>query len=304
MGGGRKSQRKSTFGSNRRPGPVGGVEDPFPSRSAGELIIEDFDPEDSDWQQLADASDVFIKRAKPKTQADRTLNLDARIKEDAGLSTRGSTSSKLFLELGIEEPGSGKFTVCVTKAVLKGVISVRTKKSFDKLSDFASLYAEFASKVKSGTRVGALKSFSTKHIKTVDGDPTTDFTGVRAKTVLHEVHHIRHAQEQADAVIDNLMESLASDGKKASGFEPGKRIRSNVEAHFRGWSADPKGAVHRQIVEHDCAFMIALYERNKLNSVEATAAKNPHPDSELQRLSDVIQMIFMDKLGEPYPWNS
>lgn len=299
----RKSRRGNTLGGARQPGPYGASREFFPGRSAGELLVDDFDPEDVGFRQLVDASDVFIKRAKMPATPNSALRLDARIKEVSGLTSRGSTGSELFLELGIEELESGKFNAFIAKAVMKGVIHVRPKSRFDKLAGFAGLYSEFASNAMSSSRESAMKAFFKKHISTKDGDPSTDFTGVRAKTVLHEVHHVRHAQEQADAVIENLTEALKKEGRKKSGYEAGNRIKKSVEAHFRGWSADPKGAVHHKIVEHDCRFMIALYERNKVSVTDAAAAGNPDPENHLVQLNDVLVVLLMDLLGEPYPFD-
>lgn len=301
---------KGTLGGSRRAGPVGAEEDPLAGRSAGELVIDDFDPLEGTWKRLGTHQAVFARVAKGTPKKDDRLRLDARIKEFPKIrpaneaSTRGSTGIELYIEFGLEEKKDNKFNVYYSRIVLKAVISVMVRSQFEKLSEFKKHYDEFRALVDKSSRAAALAAFASRHAKSGSDHAATDFRGVRAKTVLHEVKHVRHAESEAEAVLDNLMDELKKEGRKKHWEEPRVRITRWLGILLDRWHTDVGGKVHDKIIENDCRFMIALYEYNKLTEEQAAEAGNNNPQAELDKANDVLAILLMDLLGERFPWDS
>ncbi len=313
--GSRKS--KNTFGNSRQPGPIGRdtATLPFPPRSAGELLLGKFPSlNDPEWIKLDRPKNVYVWIQDSNTPPDpRPIRLDASIVQKADPDARGETESKLYVLISKNELEPDRFGVAISEVLVKSGISVNPKADFKKLSVFAPLYEEFYSGfLAAKNRKSALRSFADKHTKVLTHTnpggvtrtvgATPDFTGVRAATVQHEVNHIRHAQQQAETGIEVLNKILAKEGRNKNAQGLRERIINSADISFMGWNSDPEHKFHREIVAFQIHFMIALFELHQRTLEQAKAAGNPHPRAELDRLNDVLVILLMEKLGEPYPW--
>jgi len=299
---GTMGKRKGVHGSSKSAGVIG-IE--FDELTEQHTAFEHSDwhienPNSNDWIEIEGEGFFYKGVIDNFPRPSRAVELDYRIQEEIMPDARGTTRTRFYLELAIEEKGQGKFVPHFKQAIVDSTIRVNRKSNFDSLAQFKKYYDEFLSMVKlHGSRTAGFQAFASKHITSSGNEYSTDFAGKRAKTVEHEVHHLRHAQEQAQALGENLLEELRKMGHKKSGHTPWKRCRGFIEIMGRGWNSDMKGKFHRRIVEHDCLVMIAIYEAFALPIEEAKANGNPDPMGGLFGTIDYLTIELMEGIGEP-----
>ncbi len=304
----KRQRRRGALGSSRNPRILGVELDEafYEKHTVWEYAFYSQDYQSSDWvvakDRDGDPNAVSYKyHAADSKKPDAELKIDFSITEAALPESRGSTYSRLYLEVAAVELKKGRFLPFLVTATMRSEIEVRVRSKFDRLADFKPHYDEFRNLLlETGSRAAALKAFANKHIMHDGHHYSTDFYGKRCKTVEHEVQHLRHAQRDAEALSTNLSEQLRSEGGRKSSSSAALRVRRLIDLMSSGWNSDPKGEFHRRIVERDCLVMIGIYEALALSPAEAKAAGNPNPTGGLFDLLDPLTIKMMEKLGEPF----
>ncbi len=281
---------------SRKPGPAGL---PF------DRAIDGLTVEPSSYQQLKTwTGTVFVrKKSHPRIEADHRVKLRAKVVEADLSGSRGTTGSELYLTYVVRDRGDGRYHAFFQDIQIVSTITIRPNHKFDALVDFKPHYDEFAALVaKKRSRKAALTEFCNRHIKEERDhrgtiiEVSTDFTGLRAKTMQHEVSHARDAQSQTVDQIDNLLHEWKKDGRRRDKAEPAdKRADTLLKALFRIWDTDVGNKSHRKIVEHDCLFMIKMYEHNILRLPSASDALSSD-------IVDDLTFLAMHELSQPPPW--
>jgi hypothetical protein len=194
------------------------------------------------------------------------------------------------------------------------MIWVLPKNRFGKLAGFAKVYAEFAATATlgKGWRAAADK-FAEDHILRYDaqvlpdgtvrgGHWGTSFAGIRAKTMRHELDHVKFAVKGCQDLLDNFRGEV----RKVSGDRglqtPRQRIDKIVDALMgsHGFPYFDVGALeHKDIAKRDCYFMVAWYQRFvlKMSILDHIAL-----EANLAVTGDLKLDRLMSQLGEVYPW--
>ena len=302
-----RSRRRSVArGTKRTPGVIGIDWEPlFGHHSPQEYSDRRLDLDTGFWIEAkdrdGDPTSVFYQGERIAVkQQNAKLKIDFGIQEAELIGSRGKTGSKLYLKFGIVSMTKGRFAPVLLSADMRSDISVQQKHKFDSLADFRPHYQEFRQLMADhGSRSAAFKIFATKHVKPSDGEYSTDFTGKRVKTVEHEVHHLRHAQESGIALVENMMGELQNKGRRKRTGDGWPGARRLIEQMAADWDSDPHGEFHRRIGEHDCLVMIAVYEAFALTIEEAKTAGNKDPLGGLINMLDDITLDMMEGIGEP-----
>ncbi|MEL7447926.1 MAG: hypothetical protein AAFN78_01885 [Pseudomonadota bacterium] len=288
---------RGTVAMNRKPGPAGL---PF------DRAIQSLTVTQSNFTRLDNlAGTVFVRQKTNRgAEADHRVRLRVVVKEKNTTSTRGSTKNELYLTYVVRDIGKGHFDAFFSDVEIISTITIRPNHRFDKLAAFAPLYAEFEALVKKHrNRASALKKFCNDHIDEVHdsrgvlAEVATDFTGIRPKTMQHEVTHARMAQGQTVTQLENLLDEFKAESRRpAKGKSAHDRAFKWIDAIFRVWDTDVGNKDHRKIVEHDCLFMIKMYEHFVLRLPEAADALSP-------TIVDELTFLAMHELSQPPPWN-
>jgi hypothetical protein len=231
------------------------------------------------------------------------------------MEDRGLSAFQLYLTFHIDPKSRNRFDFTVTEAAVDTMIWVNPKNQFERLSAFAKVYAEFAATatLHKGWRQAADR-FAEKHITRHNGQTmpdgtirgghwSTTFTGIRAKTIRHELDHVKFAVKGCQGLIDNFLAAVrkVSDAPDASGT-PRQRVDKVVDdlmGRFGFPYFDVAAQEHRQIAKRDCFFMVAWYQRRELKRFLLDHAAY---EVELSVLGDDKFPKLMEQLGEVYPW--
>ncbi|MEM9058126.1 MAG: hypothetical protein AAGD86_11650 [Pseudomonadota bacterium] len=288
--------KRGTHRQHRKPGPAGL---PF------DRAIERLTVTKSNFRRLHDRGPpVFVQRKSgTRIEPDHRVRLRVIVKEQDMTTTRGTTESELYLTYVVKELGGGHFDAFFSDIEILSTITIRPNHRFDELVDFAPHYAEFDGlRVKHRNRASALKAFCDRHIdQTFDArgvlaEVATDFNGIRPKTMQHEVTHARLAQAQTVTQIENLVGEFKAESRRpARGKSAHDRAYAWIDAVFRVWDTDVGNKDHRKIVEHDCLFMIKMYEHFVLKLPEAADALSP-------TIVDDLTFLALHQLSQPPPW--
>jgi hypothetical protein len=237
-----------------------------------------------------------------------------KVKEEL-IDSRGSSAFQLFLSFHLDPRGNGRFDFAVAEAQVDARIRVRPKSSFDALEDFGGIYEKFAATATfdKGWRAAADK-FAEAHITCHDaqrlpdgstrgGHWATTFTGIRAKTMRHEMDHVRFAVRECDGLVGNFLTEVRKVGNSSDGSRTPRQRVDRVAADLMGRFGFPYFDVgaqeHKKIAMRDCFFMVAWYQRQVLKQ---PVIDNAAFEVEIEVLYDWQYSNAMKQLGEGYPW--
>ena len=243
-------------------------------------------------------SGIFIRYVNEKpAKAPRKPSVNAGYlitREEYKNDSRGSTGSQLYLTLHVDEQSDDHFELTVTEAEVDSSIRVNPTRYYQTLGEFAPVWDAFV-------KHGDTESFAVSQLMVQGNDWSTRFTGLRCKTVRHELHHMYDNIRSCQNLLDNFMDEIRK-VQRVRNASPSAKINKVMEALFRrsGFpSYDCTSAAHKKVALDDVYFMLAWYQENVLGtlpddpklmrvSLEATEDRNLHKQ--------------MERLSERYPW--
>lgn len=218
---------------------------------------------------------------------------------------RGASEFQLFATCHVEPTTGNRFKFAITEAGVDARISVLPKAEFETVEDFAPIYEKFAATATfgKGWQMAADK-FAEGQISAKSGVHwSTDFDGIQAKTVRHELDHVKFAIKECEGLLYNIANKARSIGKTGAPGGPEQKVHGAIEPHVRfGFPYFDVGAKeHKQIAKRDVFFMCAWYE---LYVLERVVLNHAAYKAMLEAVYDTSLSAAMKQLGQTFPWTS
>ena len=256
----------------------------------------------------------FVDKKLPSTPAFSGISAEnIKIVEQVMTGSRGASSFQLFLTLHISPGDSNRYELSAVRAEVDSKIWINPRTYFETLADFAEIHADFdGRKGKDGGTKSKSRSAAMRYLSNHSGEKmpdgtmigphwSTSFTGIRAKTMRHELDHVAFAIESCDAYVSNFIELARTKGKSPGDWPAEDRVEALMEQFMgRGFPYyDIGGADHKEIAIRDFFFMVGWYEQFHLGLTEKS---NAGYDAVVAAMTNYRLKTAMQKLGEAYPW--
>ena len=257
--------------------------------------------------QNGSSSNVFLRyfdNRPASTPAAPTMNFEnLHVIEEYDNNARGSSDFQLFLTLHVADLGGGRYDLTVLRAEIDARIWINPNSSFEALPAFAPVYDDFVAQGGRGGKKAAIAA-AERHV-VGGGHWATRFTGLRAKTMRHELEHVSVAMKECDGLVHNFLGEARTRGKSpADGWSPRDRVENLLGMLLgdRGFPYfDVGGAAHKEIAIRDVFFMVGWYEQYQLGLAEKS---NVAYDAVVAAITNYRLKEAMWQLGEAPPWLS
>jgi hypothetical protein len=227
-----------------------------------------------------------------------------QVVEKVMTDARGASAFQLFLTINVVPGEGGRFDFTFTRAEVDARIWVQPRNRYDPLSAFAPMYDAFKAKGAS-----AAEKFLDCHHGEILPDGTvrgghwsTSFSGIRAKTMRHELDHVAYALSECDGLVSNFTDEARKIGRTSSEWSPTDRIEALMDrlmAPFGFPYFDVGGSEHKRIARRDFFFMVAWYEAFELGLEK----KSPEGyDAYIAAITNYQLKYAMAQVGEDFPW--
>jgi hypothetical protein len=212
----------------------------------------------------------------------------------------GSSAFQLFLTLHVAESG-GRYSLSVLRAEIDATIWISPRSSYKALAEFKPIYDDFERSGGKESRKEAL-AVAERYLQG-GGHSATNFPGIRAKTMRHELEHVAFAVKQCDNWVYNLTNEAAKYGKEAKPDWTGKERVENLMGVLLGDIGFPYidigGQEHKQMAIRDFFFMVGFYEHFELKLGEKSEVAY---DAVAAAATDYRLKEAMKQIGESPPW--